>query len=59
MDAHLQTHIIDLLESEMQTEQVETKNERIQTPYPELTEAEVQTEEVVSPILMIAIYIYV
>lgn len=37
--------MVDLAENESQTEIVETKNERIQTPYPETFAVEVQTED--------------
>jgi len=45
MEQMLQTHLIDLLQMATQTDKLETKNERIQTPYPEYETVEVQTDE--------------
>lgn len=45
-EQQLQTHIRDYLENETQTEKVESKNVRIQTPVPDIVDTEMQTDPI-------------
>ena len=46
IEQQLQTHIVDYLEMETQTEKVECKNIRVQTPVPEIVDTEMQTDPI-------------